>query len=715
MTELKMSSGLKQWRDGDLVTITFCVTQDCNLACSYCYMVGKNDKHVMDYETAKKIVDFVLDNKELQKTPAVAWDFIGGEPLLEMELIDKISDYIVVKMHSTDHIWKNQYRFTFSSNGTLYHKEIVRNYIKKHQGHVYFGFSVDGTKEKHDSARKKKDGTGSYDDVLRNIPLWLKEFPSASTKATFARDDLKYIKDSIIHLWDLGIKDVMANVVYEDVWQEGDDLLFEQQLIQLADYIIENNLWNSCSVAFFGDNIGIPLNEEDLRKNRCGAGYKSLAFDNEGNIYPCIRFLDMCSSSNKKLIIGHIDKGVNRDYLRALSCTTWRTVSPQICNECEVGGNCGWCIANNLEDEKSNSIYHRTTYICKMHKANVRANKYLWKRYTEVTGKTSPYTIARVHKSGNDSLRYMYIICSDKIIPHCSYKSNANGEAVISNELIKKGLKFCSDNYMLPIFLGECNHGLTKENNVYYEFVDFKNRNSAESIPIYYGKLEEIGIPKYRTDMVTLLCNKNNLSELYKIIVYLFQYHQRINLFIQDFDLWEQDELTLYEGLLEQVAEYIINAYKNSKKLQLNALNDLIHLRTSRDCGAGRSSITMAPDGNFYICPAFYFDKKCQSIGNIDEGISLNNKAQLKRTTSESCIECGVLSCNRCLYSNYSKTNEINIPTAQQCKLNYINGRISNKLRDRLVEYKEFSEMYINSTQINKFIDYLDSDIFERR
>lgn len=702
----KMSSGVQQWRDGNLITVTFCVTQDCNLACSYCYMVGKNNKHVMDYNMAKKIVDFVLADEELQKTPAIAWDFIGGEPLLEMELIDKISDYIVVKMHAINHVWKNQYRFTFSSNGILYHKELVRKYIKKHDGHISFGLSIDGTKEKHDSARKKKDGTGSYDEVVKNVPLWLNDFPGASTKATFARDDLKHIKDSVIHLWNLGIKDVMANIVYEDVWQDGDEIVYEQQLMALADYIVENNLWNEYTVAFFGDQIGLPLNEYDLKKNRCGAGHKSLAFDNEGNIYPCIRFLEMCSSTEKNLIVGHVDTGINRDYLRALACTTWRTVSPQMCNECEVGGNCGWCIANNLEDTKSNSIFNRTTYLCKMHKANVKANQYLWMRYTQVTGKTAPYTVSRASKTGNDSLRYLYFVTSDQIKPHCGYQTASKHGEIMSNAVIRKGLQFCLENHMLPIFLGRCEHGLSRSDNVYHEFIDYKILDSEESIPIYYGN--DFTVTGSNNNMATYLCTKNSLPHLAHYLISLFKQYIRINMFIQDFDDWNDSDLNEYEKQLSIITCYIIDNYTENKRLQLNVLNDLIHLNQPRDCGAGRSSISMAPNGDFYICPAFYFSNKQNKIGNVDKGFAIEKKSLMKRSSSEPCFDCDVLHCNRCLFSNYSKTNEINIPSDKQCKINYINGRLSNKLRDSLNEQNKLKDVIINKKNIGNYIDYLD-------
>ena len=60
--------------------VVFIVTQDCQLRCSYCYLVGKNRTGKMTWETAKKIVDFLMSLPVLEDE--VIFDFIGGEPLL---------------------------------------------------------------------------------------------------------------------------------------------------------------------------------------------------------------------------------------------------------------------------------------------------------------------------------------------------------------------------------------------------------------------------------------------------------------------------------------------------------------------------------------------------------------------------------------------------------------------------------------------------------
>lgn len=74
--------------------VTFQVTDDCNLKCSYCYQINKG-KHKMSLDVAKRFIDMLLDNDENTKQyidtrskNAVVIEFIGGEPFLEVELMD---------------------------------------------------------------------------------------------------------------------------------------------------------------------------------------------------------------------------------------------------------------------------------------------------------------------------------------------------------------------------------------------------------------------------------------------------------------------------------------------------------------------------------------------------------------------------------------------------------------------------------------------------
>lgn len=294
------------WQHGMAKNITFIVTKDCQLACKYCYLVGKNEKERMTWDVAKKAIDYILRHEHMFPQPSVVWDFIGGEPFLEIDLIDKICDYLKIEMFRLNHHWFNSYRFSFSTNGINYDSEKVQKFISKNKSHLSIGITIDGTKRKHDLNRIwKGDGEerGSYDDVVKNIPLWLEQFPNGGTKVTISSADIPYIKESVLHLYSLGIHEVNINVVFEDVWKEGDDKLFEEQLMELADSIIDGEIYNDYACSFYSEYIGNPLDNEVDNQNWCGAG-RMLAIDAAGNFYPCTRFASYSLRTKNPLSLG---------------------------------------------------------------------------------------------------------------------------------------------------------------------------------------------------------------------------------------------------------------------------------------------------------------------------------------------------------------------------------------------------------------------------
>lgn len=368
------------WKSDIAKNITFIVTKDCQLACKYCYLVGKNTKERMTWEVAKQAIDYILDREDEFREESVVWDFIGGEPFIEIELIDRICDYLKTEMYRRNHHWFNSYRFSFSTNGINYHEEKVQRFIEKNHNHLSIGITIDGTMQKHDLNRVYKgSGKGSYEDVVRNIPLWLKQFPNASTKVTISSADIPYIKESVLHLYSLGIHEVNINCVFEDVWQEGDERLFEEQLTGLADEIIRKGYYKDYACSFFSEHIGKPMDKVKDNQNWCGAGMM-LSIDAAGNFYPCTRFAQYSLRNKQARIIGNIHEGIDKNKLRPFLTLDRCTQSPRQCLECEVASGCAWCQGENYDAADTDTIYQRAIAICKMHKARVRANNYYWNK-----------------------------------------------------------------------------------------------------------------------------------------------------------------------------------------------------------------------------------------------------------------------------------------------------------------------------------------------
>ena len=380
MDEIKKNR--EPWAGGVAKSITFIVTKDCQLACKYCYLVGKNVNERMSWQIAKAAIDYVLSHEQEFPEQSVIWDFIGGEPFLEIDLIDKICDYLKTEMFRLNHHWFNSYRFSFSTNGINYDSPKVQEFISKNRNHLSIGITIDGTQKKHDLNRIwKGEGPerGSYVDVVRNIPLWLSQFPEGGTKVTISSADLPYVKESVLHLYSLGIKEVNINVVFEDVWNPGDEITFEQQLIELADAIIEGNYYKQYACSFFAEFIGKPMDPVNDNGNWCGAG-KMLAVDAAGNFYPCTRFAAYSLREKKPIIIGNVKDGIDKNKLRPFLTLDRTTQSPRECIECEVATGCAWCQGENYDSADTDTIFQRSTAICKMHKARVRANNYYWNK-----------------------------------------------------------------------------------------------------------------------------------------------------------------------------------------------------------------------------------------------------------------------------------------------------------------------------------------------
>jgi len=374
---------LTGWGAGMAKNITFIVTEDCQLACKYCYLVGKNSHHRMSWDMAKRIVDYILSNEDSPffQEESVIWEFIGGEPFLEIDLIDKICDYIKQQQYILGHHWFNSYRFSFTTNGINYSSPKVQNFIRKNHEHLSIGITIDGTRTKHDLNRIYKGGgmeRGSYDDVVKNIPLWIKQFPYCGTKVTISSADIPYICESVIHLFRLGIELVNINCVNENVWKDGDDATFEEQLMLLADKIIDEKWYENYACSLFLENVGKPLDRKN-NNNWCGAG-RMLAADVDGNFYPCLRFSQFSLREKKERIIGNVDDGINPNLLRPFLTLDRITQSPQECLDCEVASGCAWCQGENYDAADTPTVYQRATAICRMHKARVRANNYYWNK-----------------------------------------------------------------------------------------------------------------------------------------------------------------------------------------------------------------------------------------------------------------------------------------------------------------------------------------------
>lgn len=173
----------------------------------------------MSFEVAKKFLDQVYEAYK-DTHFAVVIEFIGGEPLLEPELIMKVADYwkYLCILHMDEVPWYRYIRFSLCSNGTEWDKPEVQEMIRYIGGNTSMTISIDGNKELHDMCRVHPDGRGSYDEAIHaaneiesryNIKL--------GSKMTIAPENLVFLNVALKHYLQTGSEEINANTVYEDV------------------------------------------------------------------------------------------------------------------------------------------------------------------------------------------------------------------------------------------------------------------------------------------------------------------------------------------------------------------------------------------------------------------------------------------------------------------------------------------------------------------
>lgn len=260
------------------------------IAVHNCYQINKGVR-VMKFETAKKLIDMLLtgDDKlagyvDVKTSPALIIEFIGGEPFLQIDLIEQICDYFVDKAIELEHPWADKFAISICSNGVLYFDPRVQRFLNKYRHKLSFSITIDGNKELHDACRIFPNGEPSYDLAVAGAMDWVDKGNYMGSKITIAPENLPYLYNAILHMINLGYEEINANVVYENVWKPEHAPQYYEQLIRIADYFIHNNLVEDYYLALFDNLFFKPMDEND-NDNWCfKAGTKILTPSGNRNI-----------------------------------------------------------------------------------------------------------------------------------------------------------------------------------------------------------------------------------------------------------------------------------------------------------------------------------------------------------------------------------------------------------------------------------------------
>ena len=329
-------------------------------------------------------------------------------------------------------------------------------------------------------------------------------------------------------------------------------------------------------------------------------------------------------------------------------------------------------------------------------------------------------------------LQYLVILLDDTSVAYCHADNPLKERNLIPLETLKKGILFgMKQNLMIQYVFPDFE--LPKEYAEVIESIDNvkiypagckpvtgieENNETDVVVANSVSELEKYLTTIFETKMATVVrLPFNEMLKQKDAIAKLFASGARINLCITDVEQFTDEQIEAYKQVLNEWNTVLLGLYKQGQSPQFNLLTDRMMLEKMHNCEAGVSNITLAPNGKFYLCPAFYYDERKKvfnqmnhhnpssdsSVGDLENGLGIPNPQLLQLDHAPLCRNCDAFQCRRCLWLNRKLTWDLNTPSHQQCLMAHIERNAS---RDLLNDIRKVGEFMPNIDI--KEIEYLD-------
>lgn len=305
-------------------------------------------------------------------------------------------------------------------------------------------------------------------------------------------------------------------------------------------------------------------------------------------------------------------------------------------------------------------------------------------------------------------IQYIVILLDDTSTSFCHYTNEKADRRLIPLQTLKDGICYAMKENLNIQFVYP-NYKLPKEYLAAIDSIDHTDIYPAEMADnadvVVFDSLIAAKDYVFKEEVAYLIrTDKVSLFNEYKIIGEILDKVTRLNVVITDIETFTEDDFMAYKSLLSNLAERVEQIYVSGKSPQLNLLTDRIMLEKMNNCGAGDTSVTLAPDGKFYVCPAFYLSADGYTIGDLVNGLEIKNSQLYRLDHAPLCRRCDAWQCKRCIWLNRKTTLEVNTPSHEQCVVAHLERNASRKL---LIDIRKHGKFMSGSEDI-KEIDYLD-------
>ena len=324
-------------------------------------------------------------------------------------------------------------------------------------------------------------------------------------------------------------------------------------------------------------------------------------------------------------------------------------------------------------------------------------------------------------------LQYLIILLDDTSTSFCHYDNNNVKSMLISIKDLKAGIfyamkenlmiQFVYPDFELPQAYKEIINTIDHSVILSSLCEDSELKNNADVVVMHdWTAIEPM---KFNTDTSYVLrTTKSDLFDRYRFLIPIIGKVSRLNIVITDVDSFSDKDFDMYKNVLTSLSEEIEKLYVDGKSPQLNLLTDRMMLDKMNNCNAGWENITLAPDGKFYVCPAFYhasqadgnetsISEVCEkgySIGDLRSGLDIKNPQLYRLDHAKLCSNCDAFQCKRCVWLNRKTTCEVNTPSHEQCVVAHLERNASRLLLNNIRKYGSF----LPERDEIKEINYLD-------
>ncbi len=296
-----------------LNTMVLNVTNQCNLACTYCYEYGE-DKIVdtahgkqskfMSEATARESVEFLL-----KESGTIAhMTFFGGETLLNFPVLQSTVTYARRRAAEVG----KQIDFSLTTNATLLRPEII-DFLAEND--IGVTISMDGPKELQNKFRVFHNGEGSYDVVAPKIKELLRRHRSrpigARVTLTSETIDVTRIYRHLTEefgFWEVGFAPVTTSPQQQyAIGDHGFDRMlgqFRELGLEFLEHVAVNKHHGFSNVKDTLEEIHKGVS----KAYPCGAGLGLLGVSTDGDVALCHRFAG--SDAHK---MGTVKDGIDRE------------------------------------------------------------------------------------------------------------------------------------------------------------------------------------------------------------------------------------------------------------------------------------------------------------------------------------------------------------------------------------------------------------------